>query len=156
MGKIREDSEGSCPLRWVLNDRWMFRRPRWEEQRDQHEQSPRKVWGVQRPLWVIHVNCAFQTEGLGREGRLEPEGLNPQASTTYSLFFQHQNHERFVSRRWHDDWQPFLLNKTRMHTYYILNQAKQIVWDGYFWLFLWETQLWCRIWRSVTWCWVHH
>lgn len=77
------------------------------------------------------VTCVLETEGLGQKGRLEPESLTPRWILLILCSFSLQNHQRFfLSRGWHDDWLSFLINKRRMHIYYILSQAKQIVWDG--------------------------
>lgn len=82
----------------------------------------------QSPLRALqNINRAAQ-----REKQKCHEGLDSQANTVLRILcsFSMPNHESFLSRGGHDLLR-FLINKRSMHVYYILSQAKQIVWDDY-------------------------
>lgn len=127
VGKIREDFRGELPSGmgfkgWVNVQKTQVggaKGPAWAEPQE-------SVGYIEGPVRCPCKLCV--RDRISKRGRVEPEDLNAQANTAFSLFFQHQNREVFEPGM---TWWLTMIKNTRMQIYYILNLAKQIVWDGY-------------------------
>lgn len=130
VGKIREDFRGELPFGmgfkgWVNVQKTQVggaKGPAWAEPQE-------SVGYIEAPVSCPCKLC-IRDRGLVGKAGWSLRVLMPRQILLILCSFSIRT-KRFLSQGWHDDWLPFMIKNTRMQIYYILNLAKQIVWDGY-------------------------
>lgn len=87
VGKIRGDFREELPFVMGLEG-WVNVQTTGRSRDASMSRTPGKHGVYREPCELCHLSHALETEGSGRKGRLEPEGLDFQANTAYSLLLQ--------------------------------------------------------------------